>query len=78
MIFTFTSETFVGEPLKDTDSSLSSIITPGALNEVWEVFDDKNSGNRYSSREDFDKNYAVFCRPEDEYIVSGKAYSGFG
>lgn len=78
MVFTFTSETFVKEPLKDTDSSLSSINTLGARNEVWEIFDDKNSGNRYTSREDFDANFAIFCRPENEYIVSGKAYSGFG
>lgn len=78
MIFTFTSETFVTEPVKDNDSSVSSIVTPGALQEVWEIFDDKNSGNRYSSREDFDANYAVYCRPGDTYIVSGKAYSGFG
>jgi magnesium-transporting ATPase (P-type) len=78
LIFTFTSEKFVKEPLKDNDSSLSSIITPGALNEVWEKFDNKNSGNRFNSRQHFNETIEIFCRPENEYIVSGKAYSGFG
>jgi hypothetical protein len=41
------SETFVVEPLKDNDSSLSSIINDGTLAEVWENFKDGNSGNRF-------------------------------
>lgn len=73
------SETFVAEPTKDTDSSVNpSIINDGSLLEVWENFKDGNSGNRFTDYNDFLANVAVFARAEDTYIVSGKAYSGFG
>jgi hypothetical protein len=49
LIFTFTSEKFVKEPLKDDDPSVvGSIITDGSKNEACKIFDDDNSGNRFS------------------------------
>lgn len=46
--------------------------------EVWEKFSNKNSGNRFFNLTDFNATIEIYCRPENEYIVSGKAYSGFG
>ena len=50
LVFTFMSEKFVGEPLKDNDESLRDYITFAKINEVWEKFDNKNSGNRFNSK----------------------------
>jgi len=72
------SEKFVVEPLKDNDPKLTSIITPGALTEVWEIFRGDNSRNIFNDRADFDARIEIFCKPTNTYIVSGKAYSGFG
>lgn len=78
LVFTFMSEKFVVEPLKDNDPKLTSIITPGALTEVWEIFRGDNSRNIFNDRADFDARIEIFCKPTNTYIVSGKAYSGFG
>lgn len=56
LVFTFASEKFVVEPLKDNDSKLSSIINNGSLNEVWDIFKGDNSRNIYDTFEDMKEN----------------------
>lgn len=48
------------------------------LDKIWNKYNDKESGNKYVDRADFDANVAVYCREDKEYIVSGKAFKGFG
>jgi len=45
---------------------------------IWNKYNDKESGNKFADKADFAANIAVYCRPEKEYIVSGKAFKGFG
>lgn len=76
LIFTFWSEHFVGEPLKDNDKSVTDMNIN--VDKIWNKYNDKESGNKYADKIDFLANYAVYCRPDKEYIVSGKAFKGFG
>lgn len=76
LIFTFWSEHFVAEPLKDSDALFAEM---GVNKEkIWNKYNDKESGNKYVDRADFDANMAVYCLADKEYIVSGKAFKGFG
>jgi len=76
LIFTFFSERFVGEPLKDSDSLFKELGVD--KNKIWNKYNDKESNNKYSDEADFLANFAVYCRPENDYIISGKAFRGFG
>jgi len=76
LIFTFLSENFVGEPLKDNDPAVIDMNID--IQKIWNKYNDKESGNKYADYADFVANVAVYCRPEKDYIVSGKAFRGFG
>lgn len=70
------SENFVGEPLKDNDPAVIDMNID--IQKIWNKYNDKESGNKYADYQDFIANVAVYCRPEKDYIVSGKAFRGFG
>jgi len=70
------SENFVGEPLKDNDPAVIDMNID--IQKIWNKYNDKESGNKYADYQDFVANVAVYCRPEKDYIVSGKAFRGFG
>jgi len=76
LLFTFWSEHFVPEPLKDDDPSVLEMNINSQ--EIWDKYNDKESNNKYDSYEDFMNRIAIYCRPENEHIISGKAFKGFG
>lgn len=48
LVFTFFSENFVGEPLKDTDSAVTEMVSTEDYLNIWEKYDDKESSNPFA------------------------------